>query len=686
MAGVNERDLIERLRRQVSQAIAATTDNDARRRITLKRFFLEATGTEEEAYSTIQSADVNAMVTSVLAQYAISYSTDMSVEFEAENAEDEVKAKAESRAVSKILEENCGNDEIMAAAQNDLLGGPAVVKVWWDEDINAFFVSHEGVDLPVIAAQEPGIERRLVSYDPDTGKARVEVTETTRRLRVRAVSPERFFIDPDHDEHSFAACVLAGEIHYKTRDELSRMGVPWPVVRELKGIYRSDYETAYGPNRTQSGVEPLQMQSDVCRVFEVYARYTRKEEDDRTYLYKNWIGETGDTFLVDPELVARMPYATGTAFPVAGQFRGQALGDKIAGVQDAKTELLRQLISNVRNCSWGRYGIVSGAADAADVLNPRPGGAIRLKNPDALIPIPVLDVGPSISIGWEMLKEQRSERGGASLDLGSAPLQVASDSAHATERFYSAQETVTSYMGRNFSAIYREVFMQMHNELRSGEGGPINLKVAEKWTEEDPTQWRERRWCTVTVAPSFGERVHMSQALSTCLQWDMGLLQAGMQDTLITLPGLYKKMCDWLRLNLVANPESYYIDPASEQAQQAMQAKAQGAQQQAQQQTQLIAGIEQLKADTEKYKTDLKTAFDYFSAVLDAQVKVGQGEQQGAVDVIRARADAEVARSAHAARAEGSGGASEGGSAQRGGGARKSAQGNRGGNGKAAGN
>ena len=671
MARIAERDLVERLRRQVAQSISATTENDDRRRRNLKRFFLEATGTEEEDYSTVQSADVNAMVTSVLAQFAISYSTDMSVEFEAESGDDEVRAKAESRAVSKILEENHGNDEIMAAAQYDCLGGPAVVKVWWDEDINSYFVTHRHItedDLDIVAEKEPGVDRRLVSWNPEKGTARVEVTETTRRLRVKAVAPDRFFIDPDHDEHSFANCVLAGEIHFMTRDQLSRMGVPWDQVKEQKAIYQADYGEARRQWRSSGAMEPLQMQSDVIRVYEVYCRYTENDDDDRTYLYQNWLGDSGDAFLLDPEPVSGMPYATGTAFPLAGQFRGDALASKLATVQDGKTELLRQLISNVRNCSWGRYGVVSGAADAADILNPRPGGVVRLRNPDAIVPIPIADVGPSIQIGFDLLDKQRAERGGASLDLGSAPLQVASDSAHATERFYSAQENVTSYMGRNFSNIYREVYMLVHAQLRTGEGGPINLKVAEEWTTEDPTQWRERRWCTVTVAPSFGERVHMSNALSMCLQWDFALLQMGMQDTLVTLPGLYKKMCDWLRLNLLPNPEAYYVDPSSSQAQQAAQAKAQGAQMAQQQQTDLMVGIEQLKGEIERYKTDMKTSFDYFNAVLDAQVKMQQTEEQGAVDVIRARADAEIARGLNAARAEGSGGAASNGAAQRGGG------------------
>jgi hypothetical protein len=137
------------------------------------------------------------------------------------------------------------------------------------------------------------------------------------------------------------------------------------------------------------------------------------------------------------------------------------------------------------------------------------------------------------------------------------------------------------------------------------------------------------------------------------------------------LPGLHKKVCDWLRLNLITNPEAYYIDPASQAAQQAAQAKAQGAQQQAQQQAQMIMDIEQLKAEVEKYKVDNKTSFDYFDTVMDAQVKMSQAEEQGAVDVIRARADAEIARHSNAARAQGFRGNASNGSTQRSGGKAK---------------
>lgn len=688
MARLDEAELVRRLRARTLAAITATEVGEDDRALAFRQFFCELTGTEEDDYSDFQSADVQAVGTAILANMSISFGVDQVVEFEPNSAEDEQRAKAETRAVNKVLEENGFSQEQTAAAQNAYLCGTGYGKVWWEEDINVFPMVYQAIDpddVPILTEPEPGKERRLLSYDKDKRTARVEVTETKRRLRVKAVANERFFLDPDWDERQLDGCALCGEIHFKTRDELSRMGAPWAKVKELKAVSKSDVETSIrGQGRLAGAVDPIVMQQEVVRVFEVYARYTRDEDDSRTYLYKNWLGESGDFFLLDPEAAPRIPYAVGVFQPVANRHAGLAIAKGQGQVQASKTEAVRQWFSNIKNCSWGRIGVVTGAADAADISRPKPGGVIRIRNADAIVPIPVIDVGPSLAPLLEQLDKQRSELGGAALDMSAAPMSVANASAHATERVFSSQEVGVSYDLRNFAVTFSaDVFVKAHAELRSGQGGPINLKIAEEWITEDPKQWPERKWCTPNVAPSFGERVHMSNALAMCLQWDMGMLQAGLDGTLITIPGLYKKLTDWLRLNLIPAPESYYIDPNSKQAQQAGQQKAQAQQAQAQQQQQLILGIEQLKGQVEEFKVNTETQFKYFNAVLDAQVKMSADETQGAVDVVRARADAEVARSAAARDAAGAqNGAQKSGSG--GGGGGKKAAGRSGGNGSSA--
>jgi hypothetical protein len=124
------------------------------------------------------------------------------------------------------------------------------------------------------------------------------------------------------------------------------------------------------------------------------------------------------------------------------------------------------------------------------------------------------------------------------------------------------------------------------------------------------------------------------------LGWDFQLIQGGMMGQMITLPGLYKKIVDWMGMNLIDNPESYYIDPTSQQAQQAAQGQAQQAQQQQQMQLQMA----QMQLELEKYKITSKEQFDYFKTVLDAQVKMTESETGGTVDLIKSRTEAETIR------------------------------------------
>jgi hypothetical protein len=185
-----------------------------------------------------------------------------------------------------------------------------------------------------------------------------------------------------------------------------------------------------------------------------------------------------------------------------------------------------------------------------------------MKNIDAIQPIPVIDVGPSISLFMDKMDKQRTEVGGAALDMVGASNQIAGDmmaTAHGTERVYASSEIVVSSMTRSLAeSMLRHLYLLAHAELRAGGGGPISLKISEEWTQEDPAQWRERRWCNVAVGPSFGERMHMSLALEKCLAWDFQLAQMGFMGQMITPQGIYKKITDWLAMNLVDNPESYY--------------------------------------------------------------------------------------------------------------------------------
>jgi hypothetical protein len=212
---------------------------------------------------------------------------------------------------------------------------------------------------------------------------------------------------------------------------------------------------------------------------------------------------------------------------------------------------------------------------------------------------------------------------------------------------YAAAELLVSYMTRNMAeSLIRGVFLLAHAELRDGDGGPINIKMADQYITVDPAQWKARSYCNVDVGYSMGERMHVSQTLFQALQLYGQALAQGLEGEVVSKQGLYKMTVDWLRVNLVDNPESYFIDPTSQQAQQAAQAKQQQAQQQAQQTadqaSQIAALPEQIAAEKDKYKSDQETAFKYFDSVLTAMTQQSQMESKGVIDFANARAEAEA--------------------------------------------
>jgi hypothetical protein len=670
-------EVCAKLRSAIETAIDASSRGNAQRERAWKKFMLEPTGTEQPGQSTVQSADVNSMITAVCAQMVQSFSTDAVVTLEPESADDEEPAAAESRAVNKVaIQDNGGFSVMLGGVQNALMYRNGYLKVYWDKVIDRQTMTLPGVTeelLPIAmdttdeatGVPDPSINKRLMSFDPEKKVARIEVTKTTKTLIVDTVANERFFMTPDWDRVTLHNCPLTGEVHYKTRSDLIAMGVDRAVVEELQSTNRNAGTESDRRRRNSSAtVAPIVKAMEICRVYEAYAWLTFKEDDGRAYLYRCWTADDGD-WLLDPEPVSRVPYVAGTAFPIANRHHGEALSDKLDSIEAGKTELLRQWIDNVKNCSFGRLGVIAGQVEASDIMKPKAGGAIRMKNLNSIVPIPVLDVGPSIAAAMSMFDKMRTERGGAAVDMVGSEEQLAQDTAHGTERVYASKELLVSYMTRNLAeSMIRGMFLLAHAEIRDGANGPINIKFNGQWTQVDPASWRGRTYCNVKMGYSMGERSQIAATLFATIQIYQAGLSNGLNGQIVSLPGLYKLITDWMTVSMVDNPESYFVDPSSPEAQQAGQqaqeAAAKQANDTADQAAKIAALPEQIAAAKDKYKSDQQTQFNYFKAVLDAQTDQSNAERASVIDFAKARTEAADLRNANAGNPSGNTGGAGG--------------------------
>jgi hypothetical protein len=343
--------------------------------------------------------------------------------------------------------------------------------------------------------------------------------------------------------------------------------------------------------------------------------------------------------------------ASGTAILNPHRFTGISLFDKLKQNQDMRTALRRALLDNVNATTKNRLAGLDGVVNEDDATDGRVNNLVRVKNvvPDvrqALMPLAVPDTSANILANLESTARERSEMGGAALDLQTAQMQIGGDrmGSQGLEKAYSVAEQLSASMMKTLaSTLIRETFLLAHKTLREYFDEPVPIKRNGKWQYVVPSEWPERYSVTVKPGMSPGERSRRVNAMTQVINSQMMLADKGMDEVLVNLDSFNRALLDWARLSEVQNPEQYFLDPQSEQSQAALQNKQKQAQQQQRDKAMLMQqafGLEQLRTAFEKYRTDAELQFKYFAELLNAEVKEAEIVGRAAADLVKQKAGA----------------------------------------------
>ena len=80
------------------------------------------------------------------------------------------------------------------------------------------------------------------------------------------------------------------------------------------------------------------------------------------------------------------------------QFYGQSMADRTMELQFIKSTITRQMLDNLYLTNNSRVGAVEGQVNLDDLLNSTAGGIIRMKNPNAIVPMTVQSVQDNHSL------------------------------------------------------------------------------------------------------------------------------------------------------------------------------------------------------------------------------------------------------------------------------------------------
>jgi len=585
------------------------------------------------------SLDVADMVEAVYAQIAPSLEDVGGIQFEAVSADDEPDAQRESGIVRAMLMEGYAADggfvSLSEQIKDALLLRTGVLAIWIDRTETPEPEEWEAVPelgvSKIVAPSQPGQRIEGLSIEPDDEAETTEAQGQLYRVRFTRVNVEKRlcigcvqrenFVTSSLNERDVNKLRFVADRIVTTRSRLVSEGFAKAKVRELKRHDPTSYDLYLkrGDGLDDQRSQAAQEATETVEVWRCYPMLAGSKDDVDAKRYRVYYNRQNKIILGKPEPVGRVCYAVGNTLLYPHRMDGVSLCDRIAEVQEVKTRALRNWIENSNKVNRPRLAVdesLTNIADAKDSTS----DIIRVKGPNALMPVPVVDAGPSMNALMTYMDKARSERGGAALDMqASANTQIASNqTATGIERQYSVKEQLAAIMARTFGeTALRSAFQIAHYLLRTQWGDTLNVKVDGQWVQVDPSKWRPRNGVRVRIGQSDSQRAKRMVALDGVLQKQVAAMTNGMAGTLTDASRIYNTVYDWTSTAMLPGPERYWIDPSSDQAKQAAARSQQ--QQQASMQSQADGMRAALMLD--KYKTDIKAFTDLIDTMVKARIE-----------------------------------------------------------------
>jgi hypothetical protein len=592
-------------------------DPSSERSTALDYYYSRKRGDEVKGRSQVVSSDVSDMTDATLAQMMQAFVHDTVAHFEPEGVEDVQQAQLETEAINyAFMEWNRGYNILRDAAFDALLLKNCAAKVYWDEEEHVEIVSldqvsaeqlamamssagpNERVELielemvqeaAVVGVQTPDGTIVEQEVSPNILSAKLRKVHKVGRPKVDILAPDYIRVNSDHYELSLENARYVSYNFKMYRYELTEMGFSasdlsrmdrWSETAGDSGLSEED---SHREQRIGHTDEASTSDLDAFAVREAYY-LVDFDGDGRTE--RRMIRYSGSVVIENQECET-VPIAAGAVFPVPHQWLGCSMFDKAKQIQDVKTALLRQALDNIYLSNNNRLMVMEGQANINDLNVSRPGGWVRIRHPNAITPLPF---NPTAQYSLSMLQymdKMRTERGGTALDMQNESNPVSHTTAYATERLISSREQLAAFAIQNFAETFiRDIFIHLHRIMRKHSPAML-IKRRDEFTPVAPQAWRPRYRVGMAVGLSLGERARKLQALMAVQQQQMVAMQSGFDGVLVDASKIYNVQSDIVINSGLQSVERYWIDPASQQAQQAVQAKQQAAQEQAAQQAKM---------------------------------------------------------------------------------------------------
>lgn len=544
-------------------------------------------------------------------QLKVFASGDKVVKFEPTGEEDEESASQETDVVNYIYnKENDGFKITHDWIKSALLEKNAYVKVYFDVEERIETQSYTGlsdVGFTEILSQENvepiehteeivGLDEMgmpVLSHD-----VKVKITQKSQKIRVETVPGEEIGIARNHNELSLKNCAF---VYHRpanvTASDLISQGFDKETIKQLPGY--NEYQNELETTRRYQGNEDYTVYDeadDSMREIEVYECYLRMDYDGDGVSELRKIIKSGNHILSNEE-IDFIPFATLCPLPMPNKHEGLSYADMLMDLQDVKTVLMQQMLTNLYFTNLPELEVAQGA-NIDDVLYRKSGSIKRVETPGSINPITIpFTAGASLPI-LEVIDQMAEARVGRTQPLDPNVLAKTTGMAFMLDQEQANQ--LSEKLARTFAETgFKELFLMIHELCIKNMDEKKVVRLRNKYAQVDPTEWKHRSNMSVVVGLGTGNKhAEIQQLLMLAEKQEQHIANGSPLVDYKNLFNTYEKVVDRSGLKDV---NIFFTDPESPQAIQKMQMQSQ------QQQPNPLAEAEQIKGQYALQRTQMET-------------------------------------------------------------------------------
>ena len=549
-----------------------TTDE---RKRSLEYYQRHQYGNEVEGRSQIVTSEVAEAVDGSLPQLMrIFTQTKDFVKFVPRKPEDEMGANQATDFANWVIEQNNGVILFHNWFKDALLQKVGVVKAFWDtqesvneeeynnltddellmllQDEKMEITEQETIEESIL--DELGQEVLIKKHD-----VKVKKREETGQIVIQNVPPEEFLISKKATTISDAPFVAHRKLI--TRSELIAMGFDEDIVATLPS-YDDISFSSEKIARFSNGEHPHEQDSldDSMQTVEVFECYLKTDFDDDGIAELRRIVYSGSEILYN-EPCDYVPFYSICPYPMPHKFFGQSLADRAMDIQLIKSTVTRQMLDNLYLTNNARVGAVEGQVNLDDLLSVTPGGIVRMKSPNAVVPFNIQPVANQAFPMLEYLDNIQAKRTGVNdMAQGLDPNILQNVTAAAIAASTKASSGKLELIARVFAESgVKELFKGILHLSTKYQDKAVTIALRGKYVQMDPRTWSNLYDVSVNVGLGTGDKEEQVANLGFVLNKQEEIIKGyGINNPLVSLRKYANTLNEFIRELGIANAQEHF--------------------------------------------------------------------------------------------------------------------------------